>query len=190
VSVSCEGFESPQDPYILPGSCSLGYTLTRTAPAAAARKKPAPAQPAAAAASAAAAAAKEEAPQQLTDFHISSPATGRHSLPSSRTLSLLPSTRTLGFGGIGLVLLLMRYVKQRQRQQRRSTAAVPTASAPPAEQREEDSAPLMLAHAAAVPLDRLEDGRYLPMAQAVVIGDGESRFRGASPPPVGFLELL
>jgi SOCE-associated regulatory factor of calcium homoeostasis len=176
VSVSCEGFESPQDPYILPGSCSLSYTLNRSTPAAAARKKPAPAKPAAAA-------AKEDEPQQLTDFHISSPATGRHSLPSSRTLSLLPSTQTLGFCGIGLVLLLMRYVKQRQRRHRSTAAAtMQTASAPSAEQ--QDSAPLLLAHAAAVPLDRLEDGRYLPMAQAVVMDSGESQFRGASPPPV------
>jgi SOCE-associated regulatory factor of calcium homoeostasis len=177
--VSCEGFESPEDSYILPGSCSLNYTLNRSAPAGAARKKPAPAKPAAAA-------AKEDEPQQLTDFHISSPATGRHSLPSSRTLPLLPSMHTVGFAGIGLVLLLMRYVKQRQRRHRSTAAATMLpASAPPAEQQDDSSAPLMLAHAAAVPLDRLEDGRYFPMAQAVVIeGDAVSQFRGASPPPV------
>jgi len=30
ISVSCEGYDYPEDPYILAGSCGLEYTIDRT----------------------------------------------------------------------------------------------------------------------------------------------------------------
>lgn len=32
VSVSCEGFDGPKDPYVLVGSCSLSYSLDAVGP--------------------------------------------------------------------------------------------------------------------------------------------------------------